>query len=89
MDGCFGEFGGRARLEWPEKAVALDIDADPIFGVMIVYIPKAGDFFCLETVSNVNDAFNLEARGVEGNGTLVLAPGEVARGTIRYTPRLL
>lgn len=86
IDGCFGDFGGRARLSWPEKGAGLEISADPIFGVMIVYVPKAFDFFCLETVSNVNDAFNLEARGVAGNGTIVLEPGQSARGTIRYRP---
>jgi aldose 1-epimerase len=89
MDGCFGQFGGSAKLQWPEKGVELRIDADPIFGVMIVYVPKGQPFFCLETVSNVNDAFNLEARGVAGNGTIVLAPGQSARGKIRYTPSVL
>ena len=89
MDGYFGDFGGSARLEWPEKGAALDIEADPIFGVLIVYVPKGQDFFCLETVSNVNDAFNLQARGVAGNGTIVLAPGQSARGSIRYRPSLL
>jgi aldose 1-epimerase len=89
MDGCFGQFAGKARLEWPEKGAALDISADPIFGVMIVYVPAGQNFFCLETVSNVNDAFNLEARGVAGNGTIVLGPGQSARGTIVYTPSLL
>lgn len=86
MDGCFGQFAGKARLEWPEKNAALDITADPIFGVMIVYVPAGRDFFCLETVSNVNDAFNLDARGVAGNGTIVLAPGQSARGRISYRP---
>jgi len=86
MDGCFGQFGGTARLEWPEKGAALSIEADPIFGVLIVYVPKGQEFFCLETVSNVNDAFNLEARGVAGNGTIVLGVGESAKGTIRYRP---
>jgi len=89
MDGCFGGFGGHARLEWPEKGAALDIEADPIFGVMIVYVPQGQNFFCLETVSNVNDAFNLEARGVAGNGTIVLAPGQSARGTVTYRPSVL
>jgi aldose 1-epimerase len=89
MDGCFGQFGGVARLEWPEKGVALSIEAEAIFGVMIVYVPAGQDFFCLETVSNVNDAFNLEARGVPGNGTLVLAPGHSVRGRIVYRPSLL
>lgn len=89
MDGCFGQFGGTARLEWPEKGVGLEIEADPIFGVLIVYVPKAFDFFCLETVSNVNDAFNLEARSVSGNGTIVLEPGQSARGSVRYRPFLL
>jgi aldose 1-epimerase len=57
--------------------------------VLIVYVPQGQPFFCLETVSNVNDAFNLEARGVPGNGTVVLAPGETAQGAIRYRPRAL
>ena len=89
MDGCFGQFDGKARLEWPEKSAALEIEADPIFGVLICYVPKGQDFFCLETVSNVNDAFNLEARGIAGNGTIVLAPGASAKGTIRYRPSAL
>ena len=89
MDGCFGQFGGTARLQWPEKGTALSIEADPIFGVLICYVPKGQNFFCLETVSNVNDAFNLEARGVAANGTIILAPGESARGTIRYRPSAL
>jgi aldose 1-epimerase len=89
MDGCFGQFGGKALLQWPEKGVALAIEADPIFGVLICYVPQGQDFFCLETVSNVNDAFNLEARGVAGNGTIVLAPGASAKGTIRYRPSAL
>jgi aldose 1-epimerase len=89
MDGCFGQFGGTARLEWPEKGAALDVDADPVFGVLIVYVPQGQEFFCLETVSNVNDAFNLEARGVAGNGTIVLEPGASVRGTIRYRPSAL
>lgn len=89
MDGCFGQFGGKARLEWPEKGAALNIDADAIFGVLIVYVPAGQSFFCVETVSNVNDAFNLEARGVVGNGTLVLAPGGSASGRIVYRPELL
>ncbi len=86
MDDCFGRFGGSARLEWPEKGVTLTVDADSIFGVLIVYVPVGQDFCCVETVSNVNDAFNLEARGVEGTGTIVLRPGESAKGSIRYTP---
>jgi aldose 1-epimerase len=89
MDGCFGQFGGKARLEWPEKGAALEIEADPIFGVMILYVPAGQSFFCLETVSNVNDAFNLEARGVAGNGTIVLPAGRSARGSMRYRPSLL
>jgi aldose 1-epimerase len=86
MDGCFGSFAGKARLSWPEKRTALEIESDPVFGVMILYVPRGFDFFCLETVSNVNDAFNLEARGVRGNGTIVLDPGQSVKGTIRYTP---
>jgi aldose 1-epimerase len=89
MDGCFGQFAGKARLEWPEKGVALEIESDPIFGVMILYVPAGQSFFCLETVSNVNDAFNLEARGVAGNGTIVLPPGQSVRGSMRYTPKPL
>jgi len=87
MDGCLGPFAGRALIEWPERGVGLELQADPVFGILIVYVPPALDFFCVEPVSHVNDAFNLESRGVAGNGMRVLAPGASLSGQIVYRPR--
>jgi aldose 1-epimerase len=49
----------------------------------VIYTPAGQDFFCVEPVSNANDAFNMAARGVPDTGTVVLAPGEVLAGTMR------
>lgn len=69
MDKCFTDIT-EARavldgvvLEWND-----DIDH------LVVYTGVAG-WICVEPVTNTNDAFNLDARGITGTGTRVLAPG--------------
>jgi len=84
MDHCFDGWDGRAELHWPETGVTLAIEAEPLFGHLVIYIPPGQDFFCVEPVSHVNDGFNLADRGVVGTGVRVLAPGETLRGRIGF-----
>lgn len=84
MDNGFGGWDGRAELHWPETATTLRIEAEPLFGHLVIYIPPGADFFCVEPVSNANDGFNLFARGVADTGVRVLAPGETLAGRIRF-----
>jgi aldose 1-epimerase len=83
LDHGFGGWDGRAELRWPELDLALAIEAGPIFRHLVIYVPPGQNFFCVEPVTHVNDGFNLLARGADGTGVHVLAPGQTLAGTIR------
>jgi aldose 1-epimerase len=79
-----GGWDGKARLELPEGAY-LRIDADPVFGHLVVHRPDNLAYLCIEPVSHVADGFNLAARGVLDTGTRLLAPGEKLGGAMRFS----
>ena len=87
MDSCFGGWNGEAAIRWPETDLTLRIEAEPVFGHLVIYVPEDEDFFCVEPVSNANDGFNLFDRGVPGTGVRVLAAGETLAGTVRFRIR--
>lgn len=69
IDTCFTDVGERrAVLDGVVLAWSDDIDH------LVVYTGVPG-WMCVEPVTNANDAFNLDSRGVAGTGTRVLAPG--------------
>ena len=82
LDHNFQGWSGTARVERP--GADLRIEADPIFRHLVLYVPPGQDHFCLEPASHVADGFNLAARGVEGTGVRVLAPGERLAGAVRF-----
>ncbi len=84
LDHCFGGWDGRAEIHWPETGITLVIEAEPLFGHLVIYVPPGRDFFCVEPVSHVNDGFNLAERGVASTGVRVLAPGETLRGSVAF-----
>jgi len=84
MDHCFAGWDGRAELHWPESGITLELEADPLFGHLVVYIPPGRELFCVEPVSHVNDGFNLAERGVPDTGVRVLAPGATLRGRLGF-----
>jgi aldose 1-epimerase len=84
MDNCFCGWDGAAEIRWPETGLTLRIEAEPVFGHLVIYVPRGEDFFCVEPVSNANDGFNLLDRGVPDTGVRVLEPGETLAGTIRF-----
>ena len=53
------------------------------------FVPAGQDFFCVEPVSNMTDAFNLAAAGETATGTRTLEPGESLTGRMRLVPRAL
>jgi aldose 1-epimerase len=83
LDHCFSGWNRTARVEWPKRGLAVSMTGTEPFGHVVIYTPPGQDFFCVEPVSNANDAFNMAARGVADTGTVVLAPGEGLEGTIR------
>ncbi len=83
LDHCFAEWGGAARIDWPEHGLGLAIDVDPVFGHVIVYTPAGRDFFAFEPVSNMTDGVN-RIDGVTEHGMAVLKPGEAIAGAMRF-----
>jgi aldose 1-epimerase len=84
LDNCFGGWDGRAEIRWRESDLVLRIEAEPVFGHLVVYVPRGQSFFCVEPVSNANDGFNLLERDEPDTGVRVLKPGEQLTGTVRF-----
>ncbi|MBN3807615.1 hypothetical protein [Paraburkholderia sp. Ac-20347] len=80
------EWNGAARIE--RRTGTLHMTADGPLTHLVVYAPRGGALCCVEPVSHLANGFNLAARGVEGTGTHVLAPGErwQARVTLGWEP---
>lgn len=84
LDHCFTGWDQTARIDWPDRTLSLTITADPVFAQFVIYIPAEKPFFCAEPVTNINDGFNLQARGIADTGTVVLQPGETLIGKMRF-----
>jgi hypothetical protein len=72
----FDGWPGRARIAWPARGVALEIEADMDY--FILYIPAGRDLFCFEPVDHPINAHNLPGRP----GLTVVAPGATLRLSI-------
>jgi aldose 1-epimerase len=71
----FVGWNGRATILWKDRALALDVDAQPPLTTYILYSPSAAaDFFCFEPVSHAVNAHNLPP-GPEAHGLVLLKPG--------------
>ena len=96
----FVGWDGRATVSWPERRLALAIDARPAedtpmpLSTYILYAPilhgtgAPAAFFCFEPVSHPVDAHNLPGMP-ESNGLFVLGPGQSAAVQCRFTPYAL
>ena len=89
INNAFLGWDGRATILWPERELALDVEAEPPLSTYILYSPsdKAG-FFCFEPVTHRVDAHNLLG-GPEVSGLTVLAPQEAMAAACRFRPRRL
>ncbi len=82
---CYAGWNGHARIDWPSRRLALTIDADPLFGHLMLHVP-AHDFetFCLEPQSNRTSAFDGVETGTPAPGVHLLAPGEAVGGRVAF-----
>lgn len=83
LDHCFTGWNRHARLDYPARGFSIEISADPVFGNVVVYVPRGMDFMAVEPVSNITDGFNHMQDG-SAHGVFVLAPGEEKRGGMRF-----
>ena len=86
LDNNFTGWSGRAVLSWPEREETMTLTADEPFGVLVVYSPPGEPFVCLEPATNAIDAFNLASAGHDDTGMIVLPPGGVGEGVVRFEP---
>lgn len=84
LDNCFDGWDGHAVLDLHNGRIRLAIDADDTFGHLVVFVPPGEDYFCVEPVSQANNAVNLARSGRDCTGLRVLQPGETLRGTVRF-----
>lgn len=84
LDNCFTGWDHVAVVEWPDRHLRLALEASSNLGSLVIFVPRAHDYFCVEPVSNINDAFNLAAAGVADTGVVVLGPGETLSAEIRF-----
>jgi aldose 1-epimerase len=87
LDTVFTGWSRRARIDWPELGRALEIEAEAPLNYMTLYTPANEPFFCLEPVSNITNAFNLERSAVE-TGQIILQPNAGQSALVRLVPHL-
>lgn len=85
LDNCFVGWHPPALVRCPERGIALTIDADPPCRFLVVYVPSGADYFSVEPVTHMTNAFNRHAAGASDTGTRVLAPGETFSCTMRVS----
>ena len=88
IDNAYTGWNGQARIVWPERRLALNMQTLPIEtpqGAVaptycLVYRPPAGNSFCFEPITQPIDAFHLKGRP----GLVTLEPGESLRLSVRW-----
>lgn len=64
-----------AAIQYP-GTLTLTMHAGELLSHVVAYAPEGKPFFAVEPVTNVNDAFTLDAQGVQGTGVFLVQPGE-------------
>ena len=63
------------------------MESDSLLDFLVMFAPLNEDFFCVEPVSNVTDAFNMMDRSEAGHGTTVLEAGQSLKSRITFMPK--
>lgn len=88
LDNNFTQWDGLARLEWPSGNAKLTLQASDMFRHLVVYSPEGEDYFCLEPVSHVTNAFNHPEWSDAQGGMQILSPNESIQGDIQFLVQL-
>ncbi|MBS9403521.1 aldose 1-epimerase [Halomonas sp. TRM85114] len=84
IDNLFTGWNGQARLEWPERGVALEISTKPCMSRHLIFSPgKHADFFCFEPVSHEVDAHHFDSPS--RHGLIELAPRQSTAMTCHFS----
>lgn len=80
VDTLYTNRQGALRIEWPSRRLALKIAPSQNLPHTAIYSPAGMDFFCVEPVSHVTNAVNMDD-GRE-TGLRYISPGEAFAGSI-------
>ncbi len=83
-DNLFTNWRDQATITWPERRLALSINADDVLDNLLVYAPAGEEFFCVEPVSHITDAFNAASAGQASTGMRVLSAKETISTTVAF-----
>ena len=82
VNNAFDGWNGYATIDWPELGLRAKIEAEPIYGRYMIYMPvERMDFFCLEPMSHLPNGHHMPDLG----GLTILAPGESLSGRVRIS----
>lgn len=81
LDTVFTHRSGNATVVWPGRDWALRIEPDAALPHWIVYAPMPEGFICIEPVSHLPNAINLDNAANLSSGMRLLAPGAVWQTT--------
>jgi aldose 1-epimerase len=80
LDAVFVGWRRPVEVVWPSAKLRMSVDADAIFGRIVVFVPPGQNYFAIEPVTHDTDAVNRP----EQSGLVTLAPGESLAGTMRF-----
>jgi len=52
LDNGFDGWARHATIRWPHAGLQLDLEASPVFGHAVIYVPPGRAYFCVEPVSH-------------------------------------
>lgn len=77
LDDVFAHRSGVAQIVWPDQPWSLSIEPDPLLPHWIVYAPWGGTLICIEPISHLPNAVNINPRKTPIAGAMkALAPGQ-------------
>lgn len=80
IDCCFSGLHDPAVIHWKKAGIKLALQASDNCRFLVLFNPDM-PHFAVEPVTNANDAFNLQAQGIDA-GMQVLQPGETLRAQL-------
>jgi aldose 1-epimerase len=84
IDNCFTGWNGNAVISQPGLQLTMT-HSGPLH-TLVIYTPENENFFCLEPVSNITNAFNMPSDS--NTGTIELAPGEEYKVTVNFEVKI-
>ena len=88
LDNVFCGWNREVLISWPEWKASLKISAEVPVDVLVILTPEDEEYFCVEPVSHLTDAFNLLDRGDSWTGEKILLLDEILEAKIIFVPEL-